>query len=122
MKKLIPKFGYKLESMKGINTVTAAGIISEIGDISRFPNADALAAYAGISPMRYSTGQTNKNFSNKLGNRNLYQIFFQTAVSVLSNPKDKPTNAYFYEYYKKKLSEGKTKKQSASVMDLKVSS
>lgn len=39
--------------------MTAAAIISEIGDISRFPNADALAAYAGISPMRYSTGQTN---------------------------------------------------------------
>ncbi len=112
MKKLIPQFGYKLESMKGINTVTAAGIIAEIGDISRFTNADALAAYAGISPMRYSTGQTNKNFSNKLGNRNLYQIFFQIAVSVLSNPMGKPTNAYFYEYYKKKLSEGKTKKQS----------
>ncbi len=112
MKKLIPQFGYKLESMKGINTVTAAGIIAEIGDISRFPNADALAAYAGIAPMRYSTGQTNKNFSNKLGNRNLYQIFFQVAVSVLSNPKEKPTNAYFYEYYKKKLSCGKTKKQS----------
>ncbi len=112
MKKLIPQFGYKLESMKGINTVTASGIIAEIGDISRFPNADTLAAYAGISPMRYATGQTNKNFSNKLGNRNLYQIFFQIAVSVLSNPKDKPTNAYFFEYYKKKLSEGKTKKQS----------
>jgi len=112
MKKLIPQFRYKLESMKGINTVTAAGIIAEIGDISRFPNADALAAYAGISPMRYSTGQTNKNFSNKLGNRNLYQIFFQIAVSVLSNPMGKPTNDYFYEYYKKKLSEGKTKKQA----------
>ncbi len=112
MKKLIPQFGYKLESMKGINTVTAAGIIAEIGDISRFSNADALAAYAGIAPMRYSTGQTNKNFSNKLGNRNLYQIFFQIAVSVLSNPMGKPTNAYFYEYYKKKLSQGKTKKQS----------
>ncbi len=112
LKRLIPKFGYKLESMKGINTVTASGIIAEIGDVSRFPNADALSAYAGISPMRYSTGQTNKNFSNKLGNRNLYQIFFQIAVSVLSNPKEKPTNAYFYEYYKKKLSNGKTKKQA----------
>ena len=112
LKSLIPKFGYRLESMKGINTVTASGIIAEIGDISRFPNADALAAYAGISPMRYSTGQTNKNFSNKLGNRNLYQIFFQIAVSLLSDPKGKPTNAYFYEYYKKKLSEGKTSKQA----------
>ena len=112
MKKLIPQFGYKLESMKGINTVTAAGIIAEIGDISRFPNADTLAAYSGIAPMRYSTGQTNKNFSNKLGNRNLYQIFFQIAVSLLSDPKGKPTNTYFYEYYKKKQSEGKTRKQS----------
>ncbi|WP_409372140.1 transposase [Pseudobacteroides cellulosolvens] len=39
--------------------------------MSSFPDADALAAYAGIWSMRYSTGQTNKNFSNKLGNRNL---------------------------------------------------
>jgi len=49
MKSLIPKFSYKLECMKGIKTLTAAGLIAEMGDVSRVANADALAAYAGMS-------------------------------------------------------------------------
>jgi transposase len=114
LKQIIPKFGYKLESMKGINSVTAAGLISEIGDINRFPSPDKLAAYAGISPMQYSSGQTDKNFSNKRGNRNLHQMLFFMAVSISNDPanRGKPVNQYFYNYYRKKISEGKTKKQS----------
>ena len=96
------------------DTVTAAGLISEIGDINRFASPDKLAAYAGISPMQYSSGQTDKNFSNKRGNRNLHQILFFMAVSLSNDPanRGKPVNQYFYDYYRKKISEGKTKKQS----------
>jgi hypothetical protein len=46
-----------------------------------------------------------------LGDRRLHQLFFLLAVTVTSGSK-KPINEIFYNYYKKKLSEGKTTKQA----------
>jgi len=40
LRKLIPLTGYKLHTMPGIDLVTEAQIISEIGDINRFPDSD----------------------------------------------------------------------------------
>ncbi len=114
LKNIVPLFGYKLESMSGINSVTAASLISEIGDINRFSNADKLAKYSGIAPVRYSSGKTDKLLCNSLGDRKLCRIFFCLAVTIThcAGGKAKPINEYFYNYYRKKISEGKTKKQA----------
>jgi transposase len=114
MAQLVPTFGYKLESMKGINKVMAAELIAEIGDISRFDSPDKLAKYSGISPVVYSSGQTDKIFSNRRGDRSLHELFFMLAVTVTREnyTGKKPVNAIFNAYYKKKISEGKTKKQA----------
>jgi len=47
--------------MDGISTVTAAELIAEIGDIRRFSNADKLARFAGIAPVRFSSGGKGKD-------------------------------------------------------------
>lgn len=114
IKSILPQFGYKLESMKGINTVTAASLIAEIGDINRFSTPAKLAKYSGISPVEYSSGQTDRKFCNRNGDRNLNRIFFCISVLLVSSncQSGKPINPLFYEYYRKKLTEGKTKKQA----------
>jgi len=114
IKELLPLFGYKLESMKGISHTTAAALIVEIGDIDRFKNAAHLASYAGISPAEYSSGNSERNISNKRGNRNLNQLLFFLAVSQINDhgPKGGPWSGIFAAYYEKKISEGKTKKQA----------
>ncbi|KKW29290.1 MAG: Transposase IS116/IS110/IS902 family [Candidatus Uhrbacteria bacterium GW2011_GWD2_52_7] len=111
---ILPMFGCKLETMPGINLVTAAALIAEIGDINRFASAAKLAKYAGVSPVTYSSGQSDLNFSNRRGDRNLNQILFFLAVSQCNDhgTKGGPVNPIFAEYYKKKISEGKTKKQA----------
>lgn len=111
---LLPGFGYKLQTMKGIDVVTEAALIAEIGDINRFDNPDKLAKYAGISPVSYSSGKTDKMLCNVMGDRRLNSIFFNLAVKVSNNAGDsgKAVNSIFYEYYRKKISEGKTKKQA----------
>ena len=111
---ILPLFGCKLETMPGISFVTAAALIAEIGDINRFANAAKLAKYAGIAPVQYSSGQSDHNFSNRRGDRNLNQILFFLAVSQCNDHGSKggPVNLIFAEYYKKKISEGKTKKQA----------
>lgn len=110
---LVPQFGYKLQSLKGINTITAAALISEIGDIDRFASADKLAKYCGVSPVSYSSGKTDKFLSNRRGDRKLNRIFFCLAVTLVNNAGGKKIiNQAFYDYYRKKISEGKTKNQS----------
>ena len=110
----LKNFDYKLTSMKGIDTVLASRLIAEIGDISRFENPAKLAKYAGIAPVTYASGKTDCQFANKRGNRNLSEIFFRLAVilTMTSGRGTKIANHYFYDYYQKKLSSGKTKKQA----------
>ncbi len=56
----------------------------------------------------------NHNFSNRRGDRNLNQILFFLAVSQCNDhgTRGDPVNPIFAEYYQKKISEGKTKKQA----------
>ncbi len=114
LEEMLKNFDYKLTSMRGIDTVTAAYLIAEIGDISKFPTPAKLARYAGIAPVTYSSGQTNIQYANQRGNRRLNSIFYKLAVrvSMTAGRNNKILNPYFYEYYRQKLQSGKTKSQA----------
>jgi len=114
LESFLENFDYKLESMRGIDTVTAAELIAEIGDISKFSTPAKLARYSGVAPVTYSSGKTDVQYSNQRGNRTLNSIFFRLAVmETMNTGKHKRlVNPIFYEYYQKKISEGKTKKQA----------
>lgn len=107
-------FDYDLRSMRGIDTVMAASLIAEIGDIKRFSTPAKLARYSGVAPVTYSSGKTDVQFSNERGNRVLNSLFFHMAVTVSMNvgPTKRILNPFFHDYYQKKLSEGKTKRQA----------
>lgn len=51
----------RLMSVPGINLVTGAGILATIGDVSRFPDKKKLAAYFGVVPSTYQSGDTSRN-------------------------------------------------------------
>ncbi|MHB8064121.1 MAG: IS110 family RNA-guided transposase [Ruminiclostridium sp.] len=114
IKKLLKYFDYKLESMIGIDYITAAYFIAEIGSIDRFETPHKLAKYAGISPINYSSGDRSMLLKNQQGNRALYTMFHNLAARSIScgRNKDRPVNDIFYEYYQKKLSQGKTTHQA----------
>lgn len=115
----LDNFDYKLQSMRGIDTVTAANLIAEIGDISRFPTPAKLAKYSGVAPVTYASGKTDVQYSNERGNRVLNSIFFRLAVAVTmtAGPTKKIINPIFYDYYQKKISEGKTKRQALKCVE-----
>lgn len=46
-----------LESIPGIGIITAMELLTELGDMSRFRRADHLAAYVGLTPSQYSSGE-----------------------------------------------------------------
>jgi transposase len=114
LEEFLEHFDYKLTSMRGIDTVMAAKLIAEIGDISKFPTSAKLARYAGVAPVTYSSGKTDVQYANQRGNRTLNSIFYHLGVLVTMTAGKNKTiiNPFFYEYYHKKISEGKTKGQA----------
>ncbi len=46
-----------LKTIPGIGPLSAIEILVEIQDITRFKTADALAAFLGLTPSQYSTGE-----------------------------------------------------------------
>lgn len=114
LKKYLIEFDCPLTSMTGVDTVTAATMLSLIGDVRRFSNSAKLARYSGIAPITYASGKTDMKFSNERGNRELNSLFYGLAVrvSMTVGSTNKVINPFFYDYYHKKLSEGKTKSQA----------
>jgi transposase len=114
LEEFLDHFDYKLTSMRGIDTVLAANLITEIGDISMFQTPAKLARYSGVAPVTYSSGKTDVQYANQRGNRRLNSIFYKLSVIVTmtAGKNNKIINPFFYEYYHKKLKEGKTKGQA----------
>ena len=110
----LKQFECTLTTMAGIDTVTAAHMMSCIGDIKRFSTPAKLARYAGIAPVTYASGKKDMQFANQRGNRELNSLFFWLAVhlSTPSGSTKKVLNSFLLEYYNRKMSEGKTKRQA----------
>ena len=113
-KKLLKELGYHLESIPGIDTVTACALVAHIGDIKRFPNARKLANYAGVAPVCFSSAGKGRNVQNKSqGNRELYSTLYLLAMQqICVSSKGMPRNPVFLAYFEHKVSEGKTKIQA----------
>lgn len=113
MKKLLKLLDLKIETIPGIDTVTAIALVAHIGDIKRFRNADKLAKFSGIALVNFSSAGKGKDKKSKQGNRELYGVFYFLAVQQIQvSKKGTPRNPVFLEYYKRKVSEGKTKIQA----------
>ncbi|WP_240420266.1 transposase [Paenibacillus periandrae] len=106
--------GYRLETMYGIDVVTAASFVAEIGHIGRFKHADSLACFAGIAPILVGSGDSHRHYKCKQGNRELHELFYRLACRQIGAKRGsrEPNHPYYYEYYQAKLAAGKTKKQS----------
>ena len=97
-----------LSTASGCGTVIAAEMIGEIGDIARFHSPGALAKYAGCAPREHSSGKTIRWRKTKSGNRRLNRSFHRMALSQISRSGNDAARVYF----KRKISEGKTKAQA----------
>lgn len=111
---LIDTLGLKLDTIYGINSVTTAELVAEIGNIERFKNARKLAKYSGLAPVTYSSGSKEKHFRNEQGNRRLRSVLFNLSVRQIqvTRGKNEPRNPLMHAYYQRKISEGKTKAQA----------
>ena len=96
---LVPEVAV-LTSVPGIGRVYAATIACEIGDVSRFPDANHLASYAGVAPVRHESGTSvRKRKKRKGGNRRLKNALIRSAkIASKIDPRAKA-------YYERKLAQ-----------------
>ncbi|THF82722.1 IS110 family RNA-guided transposase [Cohnella fermenti] len=114
IKEMMVQLGFRLETMTGIDLVTAADLVAEIGDIHRFATPDKLARFAGVAPIMVGSGGKSRNYKSKQGNRELHDIIKALAIRqiAVTRTKKEPRNPYFHQYYEQKLKAGKTKQQA----------
>ena len=89
-------------------------MLSEIGDINRFPKANKQAKLAGICPINFpSAEKKGRDMCPKQGNRRLQAIFYFLAIQMIQvSINGTPRNPVFREYFLRKLEDGKNKQQA----------
>jgi transposase len=99
-----------LLSVPGIGARTGARILTEIGDVTRFPTAGHLAAYAGLAPVTKQSGRTiNGEHRSRRGNHRLKNALWLSSFCSLHHDPCR-------HYYARKRSEGK--KHNAAILCL----
>jgi transposase len=72
-----------LKSVPGIDEIWACIIAAEVGDFSRFPNADALEFWAGLTAdLKESAGRTQSGKITKAGSATLRWAICKAAVTL----------------------------------------
>lgn len=69
-----------LQALRGVSLVTAATLVTEIGDISRFENPRELMAYLGLVPSEHSSGaKIRRGAITKAGNAHVRRVLAEAA-------------------------------------------
>jgi len=70
----------RLRAFRALHTLTALGLIAELGDFARFGHPRELASWLGITPSEYSSGeQQHRGDITKSGNRQARRLLVQAA-------------------------------------------
>ena len=103
IKMIIDELHSPIMTIPGISYRMGAIILAEVGDFSRFCNADKILAYAGMSPSTYQSGKLESSYSHmeKRGSKYLRYALFNATKFVCK------WDETFAVYHAKKLSEGK---------------
>lgn len=93
---LLPPIGRLLcDRFEGIGPTRAAQILVHSGDIRRFPNDSAYAAFCGLAPTEHSSGRTSRRSATKGGQRQLHTVFIG-AINTQVQQDRKTRAGYVY--------------------------
>jgi len=78
----------RLRCLRGIDTLTALGIVAEIGDFNRFRSAQEFMAFVGLVPSEHSSGDKRAQGSiTKVGNSHVRRLLVESAWHARRRPK-----------------------------------
>jgi transposase len=105
----------QLTDIVGIGPILAARILGEVGDLSRYPDADHFAAANGTAPIPVASGRTDRHRLNRGGNRRLNRALHYVALTQATwEPRA-------VAYLARKQAEGKTKREALRCLKRRLS-
>jgi transposase len=107
--------GTTLTGIFGIGPILAAKIIGTVGNVARFPTKAHFASYAGTAPVEASSGEVVRHRLSLAGNRKLNYALHMVAVCQARS------DARGGAYYRKKIAEGKSRKEALRCLKRRVS-
>jgi transposase len=107
--------GTTLTEIFGIGPILAARIIGTVGDVMRFPTKAHFASYSGTAPVEASSGEVVRHRLSMTGNRHLNYALHMVAVCQARS------DARGGSYYRKKIAEGKSRKEALRCLKRRVS-
>ena len=108
--------GTNLTEIFGIGPILlAATIIGAVGNVGRFPSKGHFASYSGTAPVEASSGEVVRHRLSLAGNRKLNYALHMVAVCQARS------DARGGTYYRKKISEGKSRKEALRCLKRRVS-
>lgn len=86
---------YELIRLKGVGNLTAMLFLTEIGDLSRFENRRQIAAFLGLAPSTYESGQADdrKGHITRQGPARVRKLLCQATWARVRT--DEPTRAVY---------------------------
>ena len=90
-KRRSPRLIGRLRCLRGIDTLTAIGLVTEIDDFTRFETAAQFMAFVGLVPSEHSSGEHRRQGSiTKVGNAHVRRLLVESAWHA----RRKPTVSY----------------------------
>jgi transposase len=78
----------QLRCLRGVDTLTALAVASEIGDFDRFKTAEEFMAFVGLVPTERSSGEQRRQGSiTKVGNSHVRRLLVESAWHARRRPK-----------------------------------
>ena len=112
---LVTPLAPSLLALQGCGVLTAAKIMGEVGNISRFRSQAAFARYNGSAPIPVWSGNTDHHRLNPGGNRQLNAALHRIAITqARSEGLGRP-------YLEHRLREGDTKKEAVRALKRRLS-
>ena len=94
--------GSHLMELFGVGPAGAARVLSDVGDVARFPDRNHFASWTGTAPLDASSGDQIRHRLSRAGNRRLNHVLHVAAIVQIRH--DTAGRAY----YRRKLAEAKT--------------
>jgi transposase len=106
--------GTTLTQIFGVGPILAATILGTVGNVTRFPTKAHFASYCGTAPVEASSGNVVRHRLSMAGNRKLNYALHMVATSQARSSAPGGT------YYRKKLEEGKSRKEALRCLKRRV--
>jgi transposase len=102
-------------SIPGIGTITVAGFLGEVGDISQLRTPDALIKLAGLNLFEVSSGRRKGGIHiSKRGRSLLRKLMHMASINLIKK------GGIFHDYYTRLLDRGKVRKQALVAVSRKL--